>query len=275
MAVQNIIHKRINDLVTPVFNLAFGTNLKFTDFEFVNVRPNADASPIKDTKGIVRTVEASPAYTGQREIKYNRLDATELFYGIPKFLELAANQLDEYSVIGYLSKRYGLELDVSYIESVTLGQGFVEIKFADRSPIIKNSVRFGYHLASIDLSELISDPNLGALTIPELYSTANASYYSYPLDLTFVKYDVESLTVNAAAPLAMAEVLSAVTGDPWTISAQSGQFNLGEARLVFKGTSVEADKQGYPANLNFPKCAVFRLSNLCTNYSGLLLVNMY
>lgn len=275
MTLQNIIHKRINDLVTPAFNLTFGTKLKFTDFEFVSVRVNTDTNPTKDTKGIVRAVESSPSYTGQREVKYNRLDATELFYGIPKFIELAANQLDEYSVIGYLSKRYGLDLDVSHIESVTLGQGYVEVKFAERSPIIKNAVRFGYHLSSIDLNELITDPNVDALTIPELYSTANISYYSYPLDLTFVKYDLEALSLNTAAPLVLAEVLAAVTGDPWTISAQAGLFNLGEARMVFEGTSVAADAAGWPANLNFPKCAIFRLSNLCTNFSGLLLVNMY
>lgn len=275
MTLQNIIHKRINDLVTPAFNLTFGTKLKFTDFEFVSVRVNTDTNPTKDTKGIVRAVESSPSYTGQREVKYNRLDATELFYGIPKFIELAANQLDEYSVIGYLSKRYGLDLDVSHIESVTLGQGYVEVKFAERSPIIKNAVRFGYHLSSIDLNELIADPNVDALTIPELYSTANISYYSYPLDLTFVKYDLEALSLNTAAPLVLAEVLAAVTGDPWTISAQAGLFNLGEARMVFEGTSVAADAAGWPANLNFPKCAIFRLSNLCTNFSGLLLVNMY
>lgn len=275
MTLQNIIHKRINDLMAPAFNKAFGTNLKITDFDFVSVRPNTDASPTKDTKGIIRIVDASKAYTGQREVTYNRLDAMELFYGVPKFLELAGNQIDEYSVVGYLSKRYGLELNVNYIEEVTLGQGYAEVKFADSSPIIKGLIRFNYYLSSIDLSELIVDPNVGALHTPEISSVANISLYSYPLDLTFVKYDIEGLAVGSNAPTALADVLSAVTGDPWAISAQSGDYNLGEAKLVFQGLSSEANSKGYPANTHFPKCAVYRLSNLCTNFSGLLLVNMY
>jgi len=275
MTLQNIIHKRINDLMAPAFNVAFGTNLKFTDFDFVNVKPNTAVGATKDTLGTIRITEASPSYTGQREVKYNRLDATQLFYGIPKFIELAANQLDEYSVVGYLANRYGLALNIADIESVTLGQGYVEIAFADVSPIIKNAVRFNYYLSAIDLSELIADPNLGALTVPELYSTANASYYSYPLDLTFVKHDIEGLAINASAPVVLAEVMTAVTGDPWTVSAQSGAFNLGEAKLVFQGLSSAANDQGFPANTAFEKCAVFRLSNLCTNFSGLLLVNMH
>lgn len=275
MTLQNIIHKRINDLMAPAFNKVFGTNLKITDFDFVSVRPNTDASAVKDTKGIVRIVDASKAYTGQREVTYNRLDAMELFYGVPKFLELAGNQIDEYSVVGYLSKRYGLELDVNYIEEVTLGQGYAEVKFADSSPIIKGVIRFNYYLASIDLSELIVDANVGALHTPEISSAANISLYSYPLDLTFVKYDIEGLAVGSNAPTALADVLSAVTGDPWAVSAQSGDYNLGEAKLVFQGLSSEANSKGYPANTHFPKCAVYRLSNLCTNFSGLLLVNMY
>lgn len=275
MTLQNIIHKRINDLMAPAFNKAFGTNLKITDFDFVSVRPNTDASPAKDTKGIIRIVDASKAYTGQREVTYNRLDAMELFYGVPKFLELAGNQIDEYSVVGYLSKRYGLELNVNYIEEVTLGQGYAEVKFADSSPIIKGLIRFNYYLSSIDLSELIVDPNVGALHTPEISSVANISLYSYPLDLTFVKYDIEGLAVGSNAPTALADVLSAVTGDPWAVSAQSGDYNLGEAKLVFQGLSSEANSKGYPANTHFPKCAVYRLSNLCTNFSGLLLVNMY
>ena len=275
MTLQNIIHKRINDLMAPAFNKVFGTNLKITDFDFVSVRPNTDASPAKDTKGIIRIVDASKAYTGQREVTYNRLDAMELFYGVPKFLELAGNQIDEYSVVGYLSKRYGLELDVNYIEEVTLGQGYAEVKFADSSPIIKGVIRFNYYLSSIDLSELIVDANVGALHTPEISSAANISLYSYPLDLTFVKYDIEGLAVGSNAPVALADVLSAVTGDPWTVSAQSGDYNLGEAKLVFQGLSSEANSKGYPANTHFPNCAVYRLSNLCTNFSGLLLVNMY
>lgn len=275
MTLQNIIHKRINDLMAPAFNKVFGTNLKITDFDFVSVRPNTDASPAKDTKGIIRIVDASKAYTGQREVTYNRLDAMELFYGVPKFLELAGNQIDEYSVVGYLSKRYGLELDVNYIEEVTLGQGYAEVKFADSSPIIKGVIRFNYYLSSIDLSELIVDANVGALHTPEISSAANISLYSYPLDLTFVKYDIEGLAVGSNAPTALADVLSAVTGDPWAVSAQSGDYNLGEAKLVFQGLSSEANSKGYPANTHFPKCAVYRLSNLCTNFSGLLLVNMY
>lgn len=275
MAVQNIIHKRINDLVAPAFNAVFGTKLKFTDFEFVNVAPNTDQGAVRDTKGTIRIVDSSPSYTGQREVKYNRVDAMSLWYGIPKFIELAENQLNPTSVVAYLSKRYGLDLEVDHIDAVTIGQGYVEITFANRSPIIKNAVRFSYYLSSIDLSVLVADPNLGLLTIPELYSTVNASYYSYPLDLTFVKYDIEDLAVNDPAPLALADTLTAVTGDPWVVAAQSGNFNLGEARLVFAGTSVAADAEGYPANVAFPNCAIFRLSNLCTNLSGLLLVNMY
>lgn len=275
MTLQNIIHKRINDLMATAFNTAFGTNLKFTDIDFVSVRPNTDVNPVKDTKGIVRCVDASKAYTGQREVSYNRVDATELFYGIPKFIELAGNQIDEYSVVGYLARRYGLALNVNDIESVTLGQGYTEITFADSSPIIKGIVRFNYYLSSIDLSELIVDAELGALHTPEIASTANISLYSYPLDLTFVKYDIESLALNSNAPVALADVLTAVTGNPWTISAQSGDYNLGEAKLVFKGLSSEANSNGLPANTHFPKCAIYRLSNLCTNYSGLLLVNMY
>ncbi|QXO09971.1 hypothetical protein pEaSNUABM37_00010 [Erwinia phage pEa_SNUABM_37] len=275
MTLQNIIHKRINDLMAPAFNKAFGTNLKFTDFDFVSVRPNTAQGATKDTKGILRAVEASKAYTGQREVSYNRLDAQELFYGIPKFIELAANEMDEYSVVGYLSKRYGLELDVNYVEAVTLGQGYVEVAFADTSPIIKGKVRFNYYLSSIDLNELIADPLVGALHTPEISAAANISLYSYPLDLTFVKYDIEGMIVNSNAPLALAEVLNAVTGDPWTISAQSGDYNLGEAKLVFQGLSSEANSKGYPANTHYPKCAIYRLSNLCTNFSGLLLVNMY
>lgn len=273
--LQNIIHKRINDLITPAFNQAFGSNLKITDFDFVSVRPNTDQGATKNTKGIVRAVEASKAYTGQREVKYNRLDAMELFYGVPKFIELAANQLDEYTVVGYLSKRYGLELDVAYIDAVTLGQGYVEVAFADKSPIISGKARFNYYLSSIDLSELIVDGVVGSLHTPEINSAANISLYSYPLDLTFVKYDIEGLATNANAPAALAEVLNAVTGDPWVISAQSGEFNLGEAKLVFQGLSSEANSKGHPANTQFPKCAIFRLSNLCTNFSGLLMVNMY
>lgn len=275
MTLQNIIHKRINDLMAPAFNKAFGTNLKITDFDFVSVRPNTDVSPAKDTKGIIRIVDASKAYTGQREVTYNRLDAMELFYGVPKFLELAGNQIDEYSVVGYLSKRYGLELDVNYIEEVILGQGYAEVKFADSSPIIKGVIRFNYYLSSIDLSELIVDANVGALHTPEISTAANISLYSYPLDLTFVKYDIEGLAVGSNAPVALADVLSAVTGDPWVVSAQSGDYNLGEAKLVFQGLSSEANSKGYPANTHFPNCAVYRLSNLCTNFSGLLLVNMY
>lgn len=275
MTLQNIIHKRINDLMAPAFNTAFGSNLAFTDFDFVSVRPNTDAGATKDTKGVLRAVEASRAYTGQREVKYNRIDATELFYGVPKFIELAANQLDEYSVVGYLSKRYGLELDVNHIQAVTLGQGYAEIVFADRSPIIKNKVRFNYYLSSIDLSELIVDPNIGSIHTPELSSTANISIYTYPLDLTFVKYDIEGLALNATFPAVAADTLSAITGDPWHVSAVSGDFNLGEAKLVFHGLSSEANSKGYPANTDFPNCAVFRLSNLCANFSGLLLVNMY
>lgn len=275
MTLQNIIHKRINDLMAPAFNKAFGTNLKITDFDFVSVRPNTGASPAKDTKGIIRIVDASKAYTGQREVTYNRLDAMELFYGVPKFLELAGNQIDEYSVVGYLSKRYGLELDVNYIEEVILGQGYAEVKFADSSPIIKGVIRFNYYLSSIDLSELIVDANVGALHTPEISTAANISLYSYPLDLTFVKYDIEGLAVGSNAPVALADVLSAVTGDPWAVSAQSGDYNLGEAKLVFQGLSSEANSKGYPANTHFPNCAVYRLSNLCTNFSGLLLVNMY
>lgn len=275
MSLQNIVHQRINDLMAPAFNKAFGTNLTFTDFDFVSVRPNTDVGATKDTKGILRAVEASRAYTGQREVKYDRLDATELFYGIPKFIELAANQLDEYSVVGYLAKRYGLELSANHIQAVTLGQGYAEVTFADSSPILKNKVRFNYYLSSIDLSELITDPNVGAIHTPELSSTANISIYTYPLDLTFVKYDIEGLALNAAMPAVVAETISAVTGDPWHVSAVSGDFNLGEAKLVFHGLSSEANSKGFPANTDFPTCAVFRLSNLCANFSGLLLVNMY
>ena len=276
MTLQNIIHKRINDLMAPAFNKAFGTNLKITDFDFVSVRPNTTQGATKDTKGIIRIVDASKAYTGQREVSYNRLDAMELFYGVPKFIELAGNQIDEYSVVGYLSKRYGLELDVNHIEEVVLGQGYAEVSFADSSPIIKGKVRFNYYLSAIDLSELIVDPNVGALHTPEIQaSSANASLFSYPLDLTFVKYDIEGLALNSNAPAALADVLTSVTGNTWQISAGSGDNNLGEAKLVFKGLSSEANSKGFPANTHFPNCAIYRLSNLCTNYSGLLLVNMY
>jgi len=275
MTLQNIIHKRINDLMAPAFNKVFGTNLKFTDFDFVAVAPNTAQGSTKDTKGTIVAVEGSKAYTGQRTVTYNRLDATQLFYGVPKFIELAGNQLDEYSVVGYLANRYGLQLDVAHIESVTLGQGYVEVTFADSSPIIKNKVRFGYYAASIDLNELIADGIVGALHTPEIASTGNISLYSYPLDLTFVKHDIEGLAIGSNAPLALADTLLAVTGDPWTISAQANNYNLAEAKLVFQGLSSEANAQGFPANTLYPKCAVYRLSNLCTNFSGLLLVNLY
>jgi hypothetical protein len=273
MNLQNIVHKRINDLMAPAFNKAFGTSLKITDFDFVSVTPATGA--VKNTTGIVRATENSKAYTGQRLVKYDRLDATELFYGIPKFIELGASQIDEYAVVGYLAQRYGLDINVAHIASVTLGQGYAEIAFADSSPIIQGKVRFNYYLSSIDLNELIVDPMVDSIQTPEIGSQANISIYSYPLDLTFVKYDIEDDVVGSNAPAALAEVLSAVTGDPWVISAQSGDFNLGEAKLVFQGLSSEANSKGYPANTHFPKCAVYRLSNLCTNFTGLLLVNLY
>lgn len=275
MTLQNIIHKRINDLMAPAFNKAFGTNLKFNDFDFVSVAPNTDANATRDTKGTLVAVEASKAYTGQRQVKYNRIDATELFYGVPKFIELAGNQLNEYSVVGYLAQRYGLSLDVAHIAAVTLGQGYVEVSFADTSPILKNKVRFNYYASSVDLNELIADGNIGSIHTPEIGASANISLYTYPLDLTFVKYDIEGLAVGSNAPLALAETLEAVTGDPWTISAQANNYNLAEAKLVFQGLSSEANSKGYPANTQYPKCAVYRLSNLCSNFSGLLLVNLY
>lgn len=273
--VQSLIQRRINDLITPAFNAAFKANLLVDDYELSAIAP-AQPGAVKNTNATIRVVNVDSGYEGTRDIHYDRVDAMDFFYGTPKFLKLAGGQVDEYSVVAYLASNYGLTgIKVNHIKSVEIKAGVAVVTFADSSPIFTGTLRFDYYSQSIDLSELIFDGVLGALETPQLGETANISHYTYGMDLTYAKPIIDSLTVGNTAPQTLATALASVSGDPWvSFTDRATEYNLGEAVLVYKGPTGEADANNYPVNTSFATVAVFRLSNLCNNYSGLLTVNM-
>lgn len=274
MQLQYILQKTVNEVIVNPFNAAFGTNLIATDFELINVAP-VGTSLDTDTKATLRIVNTDSGYKGEHDILYDRLDATDLFYGVRKFFPTGSADLDPYTVVGLMAKRYGLKLDVNHIEKVEIKTGKAVVTFADNSPMIKGSVQFDFYDEAIDLDELIADPEIGVLEMPERTEKPNVTYYSYRYDMTFAKAFVPQMAVGSLATQQLADTVANITGDPWMLDTeQATEFNLGNAELVFNGSTTAANAAGYPANPDYAMVALFKLTDLCNNFSGLLMVNM-
>jgi len=274
MQLQYILQKTVNEVIVKPFNAAFGTNLTADDFELVDVAP-VGSSLDTDTQATLKVVNTDSGYKGQRPILYDRLDATELFYGVPKFFPVGSAELDPYTVVGLMAQRYGLKLDINHIAKVEVKTGKAVVTFSDNSPMIKGSVQFDFYDEAIDLEELIADPEIGVLDMPERTEKPNVTYYSFRYDMTYVKSFVPQMAVGSLATQELADAVANITGDPWVLdTASSTEFNLGNAELVFNGSTTAANAQGYPVNNDYAMVALFKLTDLCNNFSGLLMVNM-
>jgi len=274
MQLQYILQKTVNEVIVKPFNTAFGTNLTADDFELIDVAP-VGSSLDTDTQATLKVINTDSGYKGQRPILYDRLDATELFYGVRKFFPVGSTELDPYTVVGLMAQRYGLKLDINHIEKVEVKTGKAIVTFSDNSPMIKGSVQFDFYDEAIDLEELIADPEIGVLDMPERTEKPNVTYYSYRYDMTFMKSFVPQMAVGSLATQELADAVANITGDPWVVdTAGSTEFNLGNAELVFNGNAAAADTAGYPVNKDYAMVALFKLTDLCNNFSGLLMVNM-
>ncbi|ANH51472.1 putative virion structural protein [Erwinia phage vB_EamM_Simmy50] len=270
--LQRILQKTANEIIVEPFNLAFNTNLKAANFELKDVGP---ATGGKDTQATLSVIDTTSGYKGERPFTYNRLDATELFYGVPKFFPMGSADIDEYSVVGMLALRYGLKLDINHIANVTITAGKAVVTFADSSPIIKGSVQFDFYDEAIDLEELIADPEIGVLEMPERTEKPNVTYYSYAYDMTYCKAFVPGMAVGSLATQELADAVANITGDPWVlVDGTTTEYNLAGAELVYNGNTTTANAQGYPVNDEYAMVALFKLTDSCNNFSGLLMVNM-
>jgi len=273
---QHILQKRINDLVTPAFNAAFGANVKSADYDFINVAPATGSG--FNQQGTIDMTNTRNGYTGQHTVQYHRLDATAVFRKIPKLLALGKDDATPLLVAQQLGIQYGLHVVESDIASITLDNGLLTLTFSDTSPILGGVTLFTYHAEAVNLQVALADTLIGALDMPaRTDNTLNATYYSFPLDLSYCKSFVPAMPVGASASAQLAEALASVTGDPWVFNTGlTTEFNLGDATLVFNGTPVGADAGGYPCNATYGLVALFQIpaGGLCTNVSGYLLINM-
>jgi hypothetical protein len=274
MQLQYILQKTVNEVIVKPFNAAFGTNLTADDFELLDVHPtNTDIDTA--TTANLSVVNTDSGYKGSRTIHYDRLDATELFYGIKKFIPMGSAEIDPYSVVGIMASKYGVKLDINHIDKVEIKSGRAIVTFANNSPMIKGSVQFDFFDEAIDLQELIADDEVGVLDMPERTEKPNVSYYSYRFDMTYVKSFVPQMAVGSKATAELAEALANISGDPWVLdTANATEFNLGNAELVFNGNTAAANNAGWPVNNDYAMVALFKLTDLCNNFSGLLMVNM-
>ncbi|QZA70792.1 hypothetical protein AH06_8 [Erwinia phage AH06] len=271
--LQRILQKTANEIIVEPFNAAFGANLKAANFELKDVKPLTTGA--KDTTATLSVIDTTSGYTGERPITYDRLDATELFYGVPKFFPMGSADIDEYSVVGMMALRYGLKLDINHIANVAITAGKAVVTFADSSPIIKGAVQFDFYDEAIDLAELIADPDIGVLDMPERTEKPNVTYYTYAHDMTFCKSFVPDMPVGSLATQQLADAVASITGDPWVVAeGTTTEYNLAGAELVYNGNTTTANAQGYPVNNDYAMVALFKLTDLCNNFSGLLMVNM-
>lgn len=276
MATSTIMLKTANQIITPLFNDKFDSNVKSVDFELANMTtPPSEA--LRDTQSTMSITNVDSGYTGSRDVYYDRVDATSLFYGVYKFLPLAESELTPANVVAHLNEYYGLTcIAINHIYAVTVEGDHAVITFATGSPIVTGSVSFGYYKDAVDLSTLLSVDELGGLSTPGVEDgVPNATYYSYAFDMTFAGAIIDGLDIGDTATVELANVLASVSGDPWVADAAlATEYNLGDAELVFRGTSTAADAAKLPANTTYANVAIFKLSSLCTNFGGYLLVNM-
>lgn len=276
MATTTIMLKTANQIITPLFNDKFDANVKSVDFELSGLTtPPSEAQ--RDTQSTLSIINVDSGYTGARDIYYDRVDGTDLFYGVYKFLPFAEVDLTPANVVEHLNEHYGLTcIAINHITSVTVSGDYAVVTFATGSPIVTGSVQFNYYKDAVDLATLLSVDEIGGLSTPGVEDgVPNATYYSYAFDMTFASPIVDAMDVGDKATAELASVLASVSGDPWILDIDiSTEYNLANAELVFTGTSIAADAAKHPANKAYPNVAIFKLSTLCTNFSGYLLVNM-
>ncbi|WP_368912226.1 hypothetical protein [Proteus mirabilis] len=268
-----IIRRKINEVIAPVFNDSFKTKLLESDFELVDVKDTLEGNG--NTTATLKIVDPASGYKGERKITYDRLDATELFYGVNKKLPLAASEIDEYSVIGAINAKYGLMLTIDDITKVEIVDDKAVVTFAPTSPMIKGVLSLTYFSEAEDLGTVLFRNDLGEIRMQEATDLPNITYHTYALDLSYAKYTVDRASTGDDIPAEVVKALAAATGEPWAIVPNKvTEFNCAGAKLVFHGTTLEADRAGHPCNRKFNNVAIYRLTNFCNNYSGLLLVNM-
>lgn len=276
MANATIMLKTANEIITPLFNDKFNANVKSIDFALSDLTtPPSEAQ--RDTQSTMAITNIDSGYTGSRDVYYNRVDATDLFYGIHKFLPFAVTELTPVNVVKHLNEHYGLPcVTIEHIESIVVDDDRVIVTFTTGSPIVTGSARFGYYDDAVDLASILPVDELGGLSTPGVEDgVPNATYYSYAFDMTYASAMVSGLSVGDKAIADLATVLAAVSGDPWILDTGTAtEYNLANAELVFKGTSLNADTAKHPANKAYQNVAIFKLSPLCTNFGGYLLVNM-
>lgn len=276
MELQKILLKSVNEIIVPLFNKAFDSNVRAMDFELVGVSNNTTSSK-GNTKAMLNIINVDSGYEGSREVYYDRKDATALFYGVKKFLPLAESELTPANVVAYLNSHYGLTcIAINHITSVTVTGDNVVVTFSAGSPIVTGSLQFTYYKDAVDLGTMLVVDELGGLSTPGVVEgVPNATYYSYAFDMTFAGTMMSGMNVGDIATSSLASVLASVSGDPWIIDyTLPTEYNLANAELVFTGTSAAADAAGHPANAKYTNVGIFKLTSLCTNFGGFLLVNM-
>lgn len=275
MSLQQVIRKTPNEIIALVFNEKYDTALKPTDFELVNVRENTDVGVTGNTLATIRVIDADSGYSGERDISYTRRDINDVMYKVEKHFPLASGELDIKSVVTALRNQYGLYIDETHIEEVSIDKEHCVVSFSATSPLFINKVKFTYLSHAEDLDELITIQNIGPIFMQDKDDQrANATYYSNPYNMSVFKSIISAMMVGDEPGDDFVTLMASITEDPWVDSNTTTEFNLRGSKLVYKGDPLGADAKGLPANIYYKSTAIIELSDSCNNLTGYLLINM-
>lgn len=265
-------------LILDEINVENGLALTAQDVVFGGVQIPTEDEDVTKANGhnaMVR-VEALPGAKalGYTTVYYDRLNFNEMFTAQDSFQPMVIPvRLDSvhtaHDIVPLINQYYGLSLRTTDVVDTPIDRNtwIVKITAADDS--------LGW-IGEIDVQLIPGDA-----LIPSNFDTASISPYTLPYFNTkagqgavygypwrFDDYAAQlatySTTVDESGLRRLGQIMTNVTGDPWTFYRNPLDYNLKETKVIYNGRN----KSEFPTNPSYDNVLVIELSLYCLNFGG-------
>ena len=244
------------------------------DFSLPQVTaPPADSDASYNTLITLSSNNPAAPYIGSVDIKYNRLDLTDLetLIDIYVYSEKADTT---YDVLEPLNNRYGLSLGSEDIEDLPCEEkdGYVLITLQAKSSSLGwiGTLKIPVAIGNLVLEDHLLETHLDGLKYPTDDPTRPYAYfYSYWRDFSEFYGSLVDYRADDPIDTNIVSMINEVTGDIW-VGAGENPFSLGGATIVSNRPTLEEPA----SNQEFDRVMVIRLDpTLCTGLSGDLIIH--
>lgn len=213
-------------------------------------------------------------YQGETTVYYHRMDLSELIRQTPLMADVMALN-DTMDIVTALNKKYGLILTADDI--VTRALTDAEKDLDNPIPVTLEamplswgwvgSVSVGIRRGGYKLGDYIKGDKINAFDYPATYSTKPfAAVYSYWRDFSAQFAKLGPIVVGTSQIEQIRQVLVAVTGDAWTLTANQ-RYSLADAQVVEVGWTADDEANKY--NIQYDRFVRVSLDPVkCLGYIG-------